>query len=346
MAPPAPAMGLPLNEPLLEQARALLDRCHGANPEPSEHPALLELALACHSRMLELGDTHRPAAVALAIAGADLLQALQRHTPSGSTVPDWVLVHEEQCCRYGAIWIHAEAEANEELPPAELERGLHFLDRLEQFHQAPPSWIAVYRSDLQNQLRSPAAPEHQRIVVVGNCQAHPLMLGLRAALPEASIHFCPSVHLATEADVGRLHGRLGSADILITHRITPGYRNNIGLDSPTLRSLLPRSGTTFVLPNLHYEGHHPWIGYAQLPSESARISLQDSPLGDYHDFLAMVAAAEDRSPEQLLHTEPTGRILTRLQEVHQESLRELQAREADCDLQISDWIEEQHRARR
>ena len=182
-----------------------------------------------------------------------------------------------------------------------------------------------------------------RLVVVGNCQAHPLMLALKRALPQAQIHFCPSVHLATADDVARLHRRLATADLLVMHRVQPGYRDDIGLDSPRLRSLLPPGARSLVLPSLHYEGHHPWTAYAHDPQGRLAAIRDQSPLGDYHDFLAMAAAAADLPPSRLLTASGGAAITKRLRHIHRDSLGELAQREQDCDLALSDWIDAQHR---
>lgn len=329
----------------VQRARALLAELEHRQHEASWRADVLNLALSCHGRMLELGDTDRPAAVELAIAGADLLQALANLSGPDNPPPDWQAVHEEQCCRYGAIWIHAQQQQGSSLPAGQAQQGLRLLGRLEQLHPSPIPWIGQLRSDLQNHCQRQAAinSQDQRIVVVGNCQAHPLMLGLRQALPAAEIHFCPSVHLATEADVARLHRRLPSADLLVMHRIQPGYRHGIGLDCTTLRALLPAHGRSVVLPNLHYEGLYPWIGYAQDPDGRFSTLESESPLGPYHDFLAMVAARDDLPPDLLLRTDAPAALLETLRQHHRQSLAELQLREADCDLALSDWLECSHR---
>jgi hypothetical protein len=53
--------------------------------------------------MLEHAGSDRLEAIAHALAGAHLLAGLKQHYPNQ---PLWVDVHEEECCRYGAIWIH------------------------------------------------------------------------------------------------------------------------------------------------------------------------------------------------------------------------------------------------
>jgi hypothetical protein len=288
---------------------------------------------------------HREA-IELALAGAQIFSLIEKVNGENSNAPEWLRVHEEQCCKHGAIWIHAQQQEGRSLPAGLAQQGLRLLARFEQLHPSPPPWIGNLRSDLHiYQNRKTAINSHYKLIVVlGNSQAHPLMLGLRQALPGAEIHFCPSVHLATEADVGRLHHRLASADLLVMHRIQPGYRNGIGLDCATLRALLPADGRSVVLPNLHYEGLHPWIGYAHDPDGRLCGLANESPLGPYHDFLAMVAARDDLPAETLLHTAAPAALLENLRQHHRQSLAELQIREADCDLSLSDWIECSHRS--
>jgi hypothetical protein len=326
---------------LLEQAQTLQRSLKAvAQPgQPGLEPPLAEalaLVSACHQQMLALADTHRDQALAHALAGFELIEQLQ-HQPQ----PDWLAVLEEQYCRYGAIWIHAQAQNNDTLPADQVRQGLRLLARLKQLHDEPLPWIEVLRSDLRNHLNSLAAAatgQQPRLVVVGNCQAHPLLLGLRDALPDAAIHCCPAVHLATADDVARLHQRLASADLLVMHRVQPGYREGIGLDNQTLASLLPPGGRACILPNLHYEGHHPWIGYASDPTQRLHAIQPESPLGDYHDFLAMVAAARGLEPQRLLASPCPAALIPLLQDAHQSSLSALQSRERDCDVPISDWI--------
>ena len=332
------------DELLVLKAQELLSRNSDEQDLGSFSSELLSTAIACHSRMLELGDSERP--FSLAIAGADLLQALQKLSGQEVVIPSWVAVHEEQCCRYGAIWIHALLQQGDPVSSDHCLRGVALLQRLQELHPEPLQWVRNMRHDLELEVPSLATEVEAkalRLVVVGNCQAHPLTLGLMKALPQAHIDASPSVHLATAVDVARLHKRLKHADFLVMHRVQPGYRNDMGLDSATLASLLPLSARSVVLPNLHYEGHHPWIGYAQ--DQDRRLSglENESPLGPYHDFLAMVAARDDLPLELLFNSSCPVAVLEQLRTHHQDSLTQLATRENDCDLSISDWIASNYR---
>ena len=324
--------------PLPEQAEQLLRL-------QAETADLLALGVACHGRMLELEERDIEEAIRHAVAGAALFKAVsERPDPR----PEWLAAHEEQCCRYGAIWIHArlgEALAPEPHWP---DLAVTLLRRMEQLHAEPLPWAVAMASDLrrwQEPEPAAAAGSSLRLVVVGNCQSHPLLLGLQRALPAARIHYCPPVHLAQPEDVRLLHAQLRSADWLVAQRVQPGYREGLGLDTPTLCALLPEAARAVVLPNLHYEGHHPWIGYAHDPDGRLAALEAESPLGPYHDHLAMAAAARGLAPGQLLQPDPPPELLELIRRHHLDSLAELQRRELDCTVSISDWIARQHRER-
>lgn len=134
---------------------SLLNRAHtllAEHPDPGGcqraiGPQLLSTALACHGRMLVLVNQNLSAAAELAIAGADLLQALQSHSTE-DPVPDWVLVHEEQCCRYGAIWIHDLQQQGYPVSQEWVKRALVLLHRLQQLHPEPVDWINQLQQDI------------------------------------------------------------------------------------------------------------------------------------------------------------------------------------------------------
>ncbi|WP_231605193.1 WcbI family polysaccharide biosynthesis putative acetyltransferase [Synechococcus sp. CBW1006] len=331
---------------LLSQADELLRLVPQLLDQPQGPEQLRSLAVACHGRMLELGDLHRTFAIEHALAGARLLAALQGHPASE---PDWVQVHEEQCCRYGALWIHeALQQSDHQSDPAQATAwggtALGLLKRLEQLHSPPPAWIQALHQDLGRRITAPPPePPSLALVVVGNCQAFPLMLGLQQALPTAQITFCPSVHLATAADVAELHQALPQADLLVMHRVQTGYRNNIGLDTATLQALLAPGARCVVLPNLHYEGQLPWIAYGQDPEGRLSALEAESPLGPYHDFLAMAAAGRGLDAAALHGIPCPEAVASVLREAHHHSLAELRSREADCSVGLSDWIAERHR---
>jgi hypothetical protein len=115
---------------------------------PGTRPALMQaLALSCHARMLELAETDKPLAVRHALEAAKLLRSL---AALGGVLPDWLAIHEEQCCRYGCIWIHELLLAGDGDAKVWVADALRLLSRMEQLHADPVDWAAVMRSSLRH----------------------------------------------------------------------------------------------------------------------------------------------------------------------------------------------------
>lgn len=318
--------------PLLVRAGVVLS-------EAADRNVVIQLALECHEMMLQLAAADQHQAICHALAGARLFRAL----PYWDEQPTWVAIHEEQCCRYGAIWIHAHAREGNPLDPDWLAEALILLQRMQELHPSRVPWVDQISQELitfsQSSSKAAEYSSDLKIVVVGNCQSHPLSIGLRRAFPQARIHACRPVHMATADDVEQLHRRLASADLLVAQRVQPGYRDDIGLDTPNLRRRLPAGARALILPNLHFEGCHPWIGYARDPDQRLAQLESTSPLGAYHDFLAMAAAARDLGQDALLRRPAPSAVLDAVRSAHQQSLRALRERESECSVGISDWIE-------
>ena len=113
---------------------------------PGTSPVVMQaLALSCHTRMLELAETDKPLAVRHALEAAKLLSSL---AALGGVLPDWLAIHEEQCCRYGCIWIHELLLAGDGEAKIWVADALRLLSRMEELHADPVDWAAVMRSSL------------------------------------------------------------------------------------------------------------------------------------------------------------------------------------------------------
>jgi len=109
-------------------------------------PAVIQaLALSCHARMLEIAENEKPLAVRHALAGAQLFSNLAAVV---DVLPDWLVIHEEQCCRYGCIWIHELLTAGDREAGIWVSDALRLLSRMEQLHDDPVDWAAEMRSSL------------------------------------------------------------------------------------------------------------------------------------------------------------------------------------------------------
>ncbi|KEF42665.1 MAG: hypothetical protein ER33_05220 [Cyanobium sp. CACIAM 14] len=146
------ASGQPQPDPLGALSPELAEACrHWAGippgevregPDPAERQRLRQLGAACHQSMLTLPGERRAEAIALALGGARLFGWL---LATDSEEPDWVAVMEEQFCRYGALWIHEQGEADPHLSA----QALPLIDRLLELHPTQQEWIAATRQQLE-----------------------------------------------------------------------------------------------------------------------------------------------------------------------------------------------------
>jgi hypothetical protein len=151
----------------------LLTQAANAQAAGTSTAVIQTLALSCHARMLEIADNDKPLAVRHALAGAELLSSL---AAVGGVLPDWLAIHEEQCCRYGCIWIHELLLAGDGEARIWVSDALRLLLRMEELHADPVDWAPVMRSSLltfslgdgQNQA-SPGAPAGSDLQGAASC---------------------------------------------------------------------------------------------------------------------------------------------------------------------------------
>ena len=324
-----------------QSAAELLDAASEARQSARDPAVLQSLALACHGQMLAIGESDKHLAIQHALAGAALLADL---TALGGDQPDWLSIHEEQCCRYGCIWIHELLQDGDSQVRVWLGDALRLLARLEQLHPQPLDWAPMLRAYFQQGQASliPTALDDLRIVLVGLSACPVLLQGLQRALPLARFHVCPSLAGATVADLARLRQRLATADLLISYQAPPGDRNSLDRQTFPLSDQLPATARALILPAFQFNGHHPFIAEL-LEAEGRHQSLEPTaPLGRYHDFLAMVAARQGCTAEQLLKPASAEQCAL-IRQLHRRSLQALEQRERGCEITIAAWIEQQHR---
>ena len=317
---------------------------------PETGATLIDQAVACHTRMVELAEGERPSAIDQALKGAKLFAILRQQSP---LLPDWVPFLEEECCRYGAIWVYEwfrDSDTSNSIPQHQdagqwANQALVCMERLEQLHDSPINWLTHVRDLLRQVPAAAVVPakglELHRLVLVGNSQVDPLRLGLGSAFPNAQVAYRPSGCLTKPDERASLQQLLAGADALVVQREPSGSPGSIYI--PDLIFLLPATARAIVIPQFHYGGHHPWIGYTQDPDDRLAALQTESPLGKYHDFLAMAAACRGLEADYLLQQPVPSSLAEAICQVHAKSLAELHQQEADCDLGLADWIADQHR---
>lgn len=164
-----------------------------------------------------------------------------------------------------------------------------------------------------------------KILVIGNCQARPLSQllcdgNLNTALKPII------VHLAKPDDVLRDRALMSEADIIVAQNTAKSF------EPEHLRSNKVKeeyNDKTIIWPNVFYIGQTPYLRYVTHKTAGRLIG----PLEAYHDLRFL----SNWYSERLGISYPEIEI--DVDEVSAKSLDELQRREAQCDIEISDIIE-------
>jgi hypothetical protein len=178
-----------------------------------------------------------------------------------------------------------------------------------------------------------------KIIFIGNCQVE--YLAKRLSCSEGLYNsqlLCPKpVYLINEGGVNQLHKDILSCDILITQPIENEYRNNIGVGTKFLKSLLPNHSTTSIIPNLYFAGYFPTFGY--LKNEKGETATASADIWnsiprwlDYHDYLILASVSSGLSFDNFytyINSDIKVEIFSTLFE---SSLQELKLRDNDCDV--------------
>lgn len=185
----------------------------------------------------------------------------------------------------------------------------------------------------------------RRLAVIGNCQAAPLATLMRRLLPRDEIVAVDAVHTITQAGVEQLHASLPGFDVVITQPVAPGYRDDIGIDTPSVQTRMRPDAAMLRIPNLHFEGLFPTWGYMKygpgllrgtLPligdvsaEETAGIRvLQKS---DYQCFLLLCAYLDEVEPEHVATLLSRSFDVPAIGRWYRDSLDEFEQRERLCD---------------
>ncbi len=299
--------------------QVLLDRATELLEDPEADPqALLDHCALCHGRLQDTPPLHR---IPLALAALQLIDAVRQRP---LLPPPWFHTREEQCCRLAALAIHGLLHDGVPEAQAWLPQGVELLQRLHDLHRHQLVWVPNMLVELQDALDR--QPDRLAVAVIGQAQAHPLLLELQILQPSIEPIACPNLQVATAADGDELQRLLAQVDVLITHQLPDDVLHGINGDI-----------TTLLIADLHFEGLHPWIGLLPEPVPAG------SPLGDYHDFLAMAAAEADLDADAVLARPLTATVRDTLVREAERSLLAFAAQTRHCSVGLAELIAAHYR---
>lgn len=171
-----------------------------------------------------------------------------------------------------------------------------------------------------------------KIVVVGNCQARPLTQVFQRG--SAAETLTPIIlHLSKASDEQEHTLLFNEADVILCQFTAPTFEPN-HLAMRNLKSLYPSK--VIVWPNIFYSGQQPRLRY-MTHTQKGRII---GPLDAYHDLQLVSQWYLDRLGFNPFTGQPSDA------EIQELSISQLKERETDCDVVVSDIIEENVNNRR
>ncbi|MEB0191013.1 MULTISPECIES: WcbI family polysaccharide biosynthesis putative acetyltransferase [Pseudomonas] len=184
---------------------------------------------------------------------------------------------------------------------------------------------------------------------MGNCQSAPIksLLQQRLNVPCEIIQIKP-VHLLKEHDIKGVIATLSSSDVVVTHLISNNY-NNFPIGTGQLVDTIKAGAKIIVVPNAHYIGYFPsfiYIKDSKGRGVTPRVPEYSHFPSDYHDAFCIAAKIKGYSLEKLFEFyENYKGAADWLEGYIDESLLNLREREQDCDIKISDFIEDNYKNR-
>lgn len=168
-----------------------------------------------------------------------------------------------------------------------------------------------------------------RIQVIGNCQARPISSTIGSLLPEAEMLDPIVLHLSKEEMRGAHEAQLSSADLIFAQltvdTFKPGHLATSGLKQRF-------DDKVVVWPNIFYAGQQPYLRYFTHTS----LGRLFGPIEALHDLRLHRSWLETGRVQKAAMFEQDSNFESKVRGV---SLESLKAREATCDVYISDLIE-------
>ncbi|MFZ4686943.1 MAG: WcbI family polysaccharide biosynthesis putative acetyltransferase [Hyphomonadaceae bacterium] len=170
-----------------------------------------------------------------------------------------------------------------------------------------------------------------KICVFGNCQAQPLAAMLQRGLPAALVSTLAPNYQMTDADEAEAMACFEQADVIATQLVGDNFPVP-WVRSTEIRRRFPHKAV--VWPNIYFDGYFPDVQYVYLPGWG-KLS---SPLEDYHFGLCINAFNEGLSVAQTTVKFDIAHLSQAFPRPFENSILELQSREAACDVSISEFL--------
>lgn len=170
-----------------------------------------------------------------------------------------------------------------------------------------------------------------KICILGNCQAQHLEAMLASSRQDIQVTRLAPVFLMNATHHESVYEALGAADLIFAQRISDEFKLD-WLASAQIRETFGKK--VVVWPNIYFDGYFPGVNYVYHGNFGKLLS----PLLEYHFTQVMAAHRAGRSIDDAIAAFAGEPLLAATPDPFAQSIAQLQAREEDTDVIISDFI--------
>lgn len=171
----------------------------------------------------------------------------------------------------------------------------------------------------------------RRFAILANCQGTPTKNLLAQYIKEAEFLDIKPVHLIDKKDITKIFKELNSTDFIITQPLSSNFNE---LEFSNLRKTF--KDKLIVFPVIYFSGYNPeMIYFRNFNGSSFRNFIMD-----YHDIFILCSYIRKKQKESIIELFYSSNELLKniCKTIWTKSLHELESRERNCDILISDLI--------
>lgn len=174
----------------------------------------------------------------------------------------------------------------------------------------------------------------KKVIILANCQARPIAKYITELSEECEVIEIGIVHLLNDEQKEYFHKKFDEADFIVAQQVSSNYPCQF----VTTKSLLEKySSKVISIVNLYFSGYNPELRYVRIPGQGTL----KGPLGDYHIETFIDCWKKGLSVADTVQLYNNIDYHNKIYKNSiDNSLKELRKREAETELNISDYIQE------
>lgn len=188
----------------------------------------------------------------------------------------------------------------------------------------------------------------QKIYLFGNCNIETIATILRdIKFLRNKYEIVPlkQCFMCTADDAEEIYSKVSEADIFITQITVSEHYKNLGLDTKTITSFLPKNAKLIKIPVPYFTGYFPEQFYLHDKNGITVAKCEGLP-HPYHNKIIFWGYCNKLSPTETLKIINSDKTFKNLHQIIAKDINELKTRETELDIKISQLIKKTYKRKR